>query len=447
MVDNFYRAFEDRYRGSRDLIKSRLQAYRPFIGALHEALPDGNALDLGCGRGEWLEVISSAGFRARGVDLDDGMLEACRELGLDATHDDALSALRALPDAGVGVVSAFHVVEHISFEDVRTLVSEALRVLVPGGLLILETPNPENVVVAGERFYMDPSHVKPLPPPLLGFAVEYAGFERVKIVRLQEPESLHHPEAEITLLNVLEGVSPDYAVVAQKLGDEATMAATAAAFEAEYGLTLPGLATRHNQHLESRLHGIETRLQATQELTRLAEAKAMEAQREAQELQSTVKQALDSAIREVGDARLANERVAQLEARVQTAEAKAHQLHLQLEAVHASTSWRITAPLRRVGLIAQAVRRDPVKISAKQALRHAARYVNRRPWLAKPALRVLGRFPHLKLRLARAVSGLELHSTQSTIAIPSDAAHLTPHARQIYANLRSAVGRREKGDL
>ena len=84
------------------------------------------------------------------------------------------------------VVSAFHVVEHIPFETLRQLVDEAYRVLKPGGLLILETPNSENLVVGTSSFYLDPTHQRPLPAQLLTFVVEYAGFERVKTLYLQE---------------------------------------------------------------------------------------------------------------------------------------------------------------------------------------------------------------------------------------------------------------------
>ena len=92
MTTQFYRAFEDRYRGSREVIKSRLRTYQPFLGALLARYPGAPALDLGCGRGEWLELLTEQGFRARGVDLDAGMLAACLERGLDASHADALAA-------------------------------------------------------------------------------------------------------------------------------------------------------------------------------------------------------------------------------------------------------------------------------------------------------------------------------------------------------------------
>jgi SAM-dependent methyltransferase len=70
MTDGFYRAFEERYRGSRDLIKGRLQAYVPFVKPLLDIYPNAEAIDLGCGRGEWLEVLKGLGYKPTGVDLD-----------------------------------------------------------------------------------------------------------------------------------------------------------------------------------------------------------------------------------------------------------------------------------------------------------------------------------------------------------------------------------------
>lgn len=253
MSENFYRAFEDRYRGSRELIKSRLMAYQPFFEPLAAARPDQRpvALDLGCGRGEWLELLTEHGFAAHGVDLDEGMLAACRERQLDVELTDALSALRALPDTSVALVSAFHLVEHIAFDQVQGLIAEALRVLQPGGLLIMETPNPENLVVGASSFYMDPSHLRPLPAPLLDFVVGYSGFARHKIVRLQEAAQLH-TDAPIGLINVLDGVSPDYAVVGQKAAPATALARFDAPFALDYGIGLGQLAQRYEVQEERR---------------------------------------------------------------------------------------------------------------------------------------------------------------------------------------------------
>lgn len=450
MADNFYRAFEDRHRGSRELIKARLQVYLPFVRPLLAQFPDAVAMDLGCGRGEWLEVVSSAGFRAKGVDLDEGMLKACDQLGLDVERREALDALKSLANSSISIVSAFHVVEHISFDDVRTLIAEALRVLAPGGLLIMETPNPENIVVAGSRFYMDPSHLRPLPPPLLSFAAEYAGYERVKVLRLQENVALRDQAAKISLLHVLEEVSPDYAVVAQKGGDDVVLASTAAAFDAEYGLTLQELVARHAAQAEEGLMETEARLVQTEARLVQTDERVQAVKKDFQYALAEGEQARRALEARVRDAEAAAQQAGaalrEAEAAAQQSRILAHQHFLQLEAVHASTSWRVTAPLRRVGSIARALRGNSLKESAKVALRHAARYVNRRPWLAKPALRALRRFPNLKLRLARSVSGLQLHTLQTTSTIPSDAAHLTPYGRQIYAGLRSAVARRQKGE-
>jgi len=248
MSGGFYRAFEDRYRGSRDIISERLAVYLPFVQPL--AGDGAAALDLGCGRGEWLELLVKAGFTAEGVDLDEGMLAACRERGLQVVNGDALAALRARPDDSLAVVSAFHLVEHISFEQVQVLIAEALRALQPGGLLILETPNPENLVVGTSSFYDDPSHLKPVPSKLLAFAVEFSGFGRHKVLRLQEPEHLRDG-AGIALFDVLAGVSPDYGIVAQKAGGPAHLAVLDTLFEAHYGLDLHELAQRYEQQQDA----------------------------------------------------------------------------------------------------------------------------------------------------------------------------------------------------
>lgn len=252
MKKNFYRAFEEKYRGSRELITGRLQFYLPFIEPLVREFGRVPAIDLGCGRGEWLEVMLAAGFDARGIDLDECMLQACVDLGLPAEKGEAIAHLRGLPSKSQAIVSAFHVVEHISFDALQELVSEAKRVLLPGGLLILETPNPENIMVATCSFYLDPTHQRPIPPLLLSFVAEHAGFERVKVIRLQESKELAS-KPDLLLEDVLGGVSPDYSVVAQKNGKKSTMSALEPVFSQDYGLTLSGLSSSYDAHMRGKL--------------------------------------------------------------------------------------------------------------------------------------------------------------------------------------------------
>ena len=252
MRDNFYRAFEERNRGPRELIASRLKAYLPFLAPFKADGAPFSAIDLGCGRGEWLEMLRDEGYHAAGVDMDEGMLQGCRERGLNARHGDALAALRELPDASMNLVSAFHLVEHMAFDDVRALIREALRVLKPAGLLILETPNPENIVVGTSLFYLDPTHLRPIPPELLSFAVEFEGFQRNTVMRLQE-QSMLHGQARLELINVFAGASPDYAVVGQKEAAPERLAEFDKPFAASYGITLAQLTHRYQTQQENRL--------------------------------------------------------------------------------------------------------------------------------------------------------------------------------------------------
>ena len=290
MNTDFYRAFEEKFRGPRELIKSRLQIYLPFILPLREYWPDAQAVDLGCGRGEWLELLNEQGFYAQGVDLDDGMLAACRELGLSVQTGDALEFLKALPDASQSIISGFHIAEHLPFDALQELASQALRVLKPAGLLILETPNPENLVVATSNFYLDPTHKRPLPSLLLSFLAEFAGFKRNTIVRLQESKNLID-NPELSLLAVLNGASPDYAVVAQKDGPEELFAALTSAFDTAYGLTLDKLADTYQQQAEVKVQQVEAKVQQAEEKAQQAEAKAQQAEAKAQQAEVKAQQA------------------------------------------------------------------------------------------------------------------------------------------------------------
>jgi O-antigen chain-terminating methyltransferase len=261
--NNFYKAFEDQHRGSRETIKARLAVYLPFIKKLQAAHPNATTLDLGCGRGEWLELLQDHQLTASGIDLDDGMLSACRSRGLNVQTGDAIAHLKSLPSESLSIVSGFHIAEHLSLDDLQSLIKEAQRVLKPAGLLILEAPNTENLVVGTSSFYLDPTHQRPLPSALLNFLVGYLGFARTKVLGVQESVPLREEHGPTSLFAVLSGVSPDFAVIAQKAGDASAMANFDTLFAKEYGLTLELLANRYQERfdvIERKTQMLEARL-------------------------------------------------------------------------------------------------------------------------------------------------------------------------------------------
>ena len=268
MNDDFYVAFEEKFRGSEELIKERQKKYLKFINPLKILKDEVKALDIGCGRGEWISLLNENGFNARGIDVNESMVRLASQKGLNAAVNDALGELKSLDENSLDIITAFQVVEHIKFDDVLELIKEAKRVLAPFGILILETPNPENIMVGTQWFYLDATHKNPIPCELLSFATHYYGLERNFIFKTNEKSPSEY-ERDMGLFDVFEGVSPDYSVIAQKNGDQSELFDEA--FAVMPGVNLAQISASYNnkfdklkQQVDGVLNAYIKRYEATQ---------------------------------------------------------------------------------------------------------------------------------------------------------------------------------------
>ncbi len=224
-----YLRFEDRHRGSREEIRQRQRTYLDLF-------PTGPVLDVGCGRGEFLELCREAKIEARGIDTDAGMVASCRQAGLEVERADAFAYLMELPAVSLGGVFCAQVIEHLPPEAFVALVRLAFAKLRPGGVLLCETPNPACLTVFSGAFYVDLTHIKPIHPEAARFVLEAAGFGDVEVryvnpypmeMKLQPLEPLwymrRYEEAFLTVLNDnfarlndILWAAQDYAVIGRK---------------------------------------------------------------------------------------------------------------------------------------------------------------------------------------------------------------------------------------
>ena len=178
-----YVGFEDQFRGTADEIGSRL---RDYLGVFAGA---SDVLDIGCGRGEFLALLAEQGVRARGIDVNESMVEVCREKGLAAVQADALSYLRQQPPASLGGLFAAQVVEHLEPAYLTELLEAAFSALRPGAPIVLETINPACWFAFFESYVRDITHVRPLHPETLTFLLVATGFQGVEVqYRVPYPE-------------------------------------------------------------------------------------------------------------------------------------------------------------------------------------------------------------------------------------------------------------------
>jgi SAM-dependent methyltransferase len=193
-----YVGFEDRFRGSREEIRSRLEAYVPiFAGA-------SDVLDIGCGRGEFLTLLREHGISGRGLDLNHEMVEVCRAQGLEAAEGDALGYLRSLPDQSLGGLFAAQVAEHLEPDYLLALLEEAFVKLRPGAAIVLETINAACWFAFFSSYIRDITHVRPLHPDTLSYLLTAHGFQEVT-VRYSAP----YPERDKLVRVAGEGLVED----------------------------------------------------------------------------------------------------------------------------------------------------------------------------------------------------------------------------------------------
>jgi len=224
--DAAYVAFENRFRGSRDAIRERLSSY---VELFRDAAP---VADLGCGRGEFLELLREAGIDGVGAETNAQAAGECRRRDLAVEEVSLLDFLRARGAASLGGVFAAQVAEHLPPAVLQAALVESHRALRPGGRLVLETVNVRSVLAFLEVYNRDLTHEKPLHPDTLGFLAAAAGFSDVRIemrspvdaaTRLQAvpPEGLPPLAAQalnenVARLNALLYGPQEYALIARR---------------------------------------------------------------------------------------------------------------------------------------------------------------------------------------------------------------------------------------
>jgi len=223
-------SFQERYRGESQEIKRRLSIYVDFFRGCNRVL------DVGCGRGEFLELLKENGIGAFGVDTNESIVQICLKKGLDVRQGDALSFLRSLEDGYLDGVFSAHLIEHLRPADLIEFIRLCSAKLRPGAYFIAETPNPLSLSTLA-NFYLDPSHVKPIHPETMRFLLESNGFEKVEFrfgqpspegpkLSLLDTDSIKNPSLirlieklnqNLTKLNDLVLGFQDYAVIARKI--------------------------------------------------------------------------------------------------------------------------------------------------------------------------------------------------------------------------------------
>ena len=182
-LDNWYQDLQALHRGAPEAVLEVQKSYTAHFNERAWLQAAGPVVDLGCGRGEWLSLLAQEGWMTRGVDSSEEAVREARERGLDVELGDLVEFLETCPENSLSGVTAFQVIEHLPFGRIMALMHTAFRALIPGGILLLDTPNPENLQVSTYSFWLDPTHRHPIPPPLIMDLSYHVGFRDGSVLR------------------------------------------------------------------------------------------------------------------------------------------------------------------------------------------------------------------------------------------------------------------------
>ena len=176
-----YIEFENQFRGSRESILERLDQYKGILAYVKEEYPRAKTLDLGCGRGEWLEKCKQYELSAQGIDASNSMIKYCKEEGLNACKGNIFKIMPHLKSNRYSLITAFHIIEHLENDKISKLLIEAERLLKNNGILIIEMPSIDNIYVSTDSFYLDETHINKIHPKLLTYKLGLNGFKSTEI--------------------------------------------------------------------------------------------------------------------------------------------------------------------------------------------------------------------------------------------------------------------------
>lgn len=215
-LEHFYQAFEDQYRDAAAVAAVLRQRYLPWVvQQLPPAYPHAAVLDLGCGRGDWLQLVQEYGPDGLGVDHNPQTVLATKgKIAVQQAH--VLEFLQRQISHSTALVSAFHLIEHLTLQELTQLLQQVWRILVPGGVLLLETPNPRNILVTGGDFYRDPTHQSPVFPDTLEVLLADLGFAGQAYFFAKDDQPVRAADVRFACLEDYVRVSRDYAWVGCK---------------------------------------------------------------------------------------------------------------------------------------------------------------------------------------------------------------------------------------
>ncbi len=170
-----YLSFLNKTRGDENSIKKKYKMYLPYINK------NWQVLDIGCGRGEFLQLLSGNGINAYGIDINQEMINRCKEKNLDVKQEEAIDHLTKIPEASLGTIMCSHILEHIPFNLWFDFLELCKKALINNGSLIVETLNPRSIYGMFEWFWKDPTHINPVYPEYLTHLLELIGFKKISL--------------------------------------------------------------------------------------------------------------------------------------------------------------------------------------------------------------------------------------------------------------------------